>query len=147
MSEVDIKKFEDKQHRNKVTTLWREVFGYKDARNSPELVIDKKLEAVDGLFFVAVKENAVVGTIMAGYDGHRGWIYSLAVLPEYRRKGVGSALLEFAEKKLSSLGCVKINLQILGENEEAHKFYQANGYTTEERISMGKQLKENIKIV
>ena len=145
MSKINIKEFDNTKHRQEVITLWREVFGYEDARNAPELVIDKKIEVDDGLFFVAVKDNAVVGTIMAGYDGHRGWIYSLAVLPKYRRKGIASALLEFAEEKLSKLGCVKINLQIMGENKEAHTFYQANEYRTENRISMGKQLKENIK--
>ena len=85
-----------------------------------------------------------VGTIMAGYDGHRGWIYSIAVSLNYRGKGIGSSLLAFAERKLSELGCMKINLQIMEGNEVVESFFLANGYQTEKRISMGKHLPENI---
>jgi ribosomal protein S18 acetylase RimI-like enzyme len=82
---------------------------------------------------------------MAGYDGHRGWIYSLAVFSMYRKQGVGSALLSHTEQRLSSLGCMKINLQVREENDAAEKFYISNGYSVEGIISMGKQLKENIR--
>ena len=132
-------------HRGQVIELWQEAFGYTTARNAPALVIDKKLVIDDGLFFVGIKNGMVIGTVMAGYDGHRGWIYSLAVLPMYRKQGVGSALLSHAEQELSSLGCMKINLQVLEGNEAAEKLYISNGYSVEMRISMGKQLKENIR--
>ena len=137
--------FDNLRHRKQVVKLWQDVFGYGRGRHCPELAIDKKMAAKDGLFFVAINQQIVVGTIMAGYDGHRGWIYSLAVLPTHRKKGVGSALLTFAEKRLSSLGCMKINLQVGDGNETVQRFYQANGYLTEKRISMGKLLKENIE--
>jgi len=81
---------------------------------------------------------------MAGYDGHRGWIYSIAVSPNYRKQRIGSTLLAFAERKLSEIGCMKINLQIMEGNEAVENFYLANGYHTEKRISMGKRLPENI---
>ena len=81
---------------------------------------------------------------MAGYDGHRGWIYSMAVHPDHRMQGIGTALLAFAEKKLSSLGCVKINLQIMEGNEDVRRFYQTNGYAVEKRVNMGKRLGENV---
>jgi ribosomal protein S18 acetylase RimI-like enzyme len=81
---------------------------------------------------------------MAGYDGHRGWIYSIAVSPNCRKQRIGSSLLAFAERKLSGLGCMKINLQIMEGNEVVENFYLANGYQTEKRISMGKRLPENI---
>ena len=103
-------------------------------------MIDKKTRVADGLFFVALEEDTVIGTVMAGYDGHRGWIYSLAVLPAYRKRGIGTALLEHAEKKLANLGCVKVNLQVMEGNETVVGFYHANGYSTENRISMGKRL-------
>lgn len=86
----------------------------------------------------------MVGTVMAGYDGHRGWIYTVAVIPVYQKTGIGTALLKHAEKRLSELGCVKINLQILEDNKDVEAFYQANGYVTEKRISMGKRLVENV---
>jgi ribosomal protein S18 acetylase RimI-like enzyme len=124
--------------------LWNRVFGYGDARNSPELAIDKKLEAGDSLFFVAASGQDVVGTVMAGYDGHCGWIYLLAVSPEHRHRGIGTALIRHAEDELARRGCVKINLQILESNESVVKFYFSNGYAVEKRISMGKQIQKNI---
>ena len=136
--------FDNSLHRDKVISLWKEVFGYEAAHNAPGLVIDKKLEFGDGLFFIAQNNEAVIGTIMAGYDGHRGWIYSIAVSPNLQRQGIGSSLLAFAEAKLSELGCMKINLQIMEGNEDVENFYVANGYQTEKRISMGKCFPENI---
>ena len=90
--------FNNRLHRDKVISLWKEVFGYEANHNAPRLVIDKKLEFGNGLFFIALYNKAVVGTIMAGYDGHRGWIYSIAVSPNQQKQGIGSALLAFAER-------------------------------------------------
>ncbi len=142
--DVRIETFVDGEHRDQVVGLWTRVFGYKDPRNEPGLVIDKKLAARDGLFFVALVDDRVVGTAMAGYDGHRGWVYSMAVLPGDRGKGIGTRLLEHAEGKLGELGCVKINLQVFGHNESVKEFYLKNGYAVEERISMGKEIPENV---
>ncbi len=145
MNDFQIQEYNDKLHREEVIELWDKVFGYATARNAPALVIDKKLAINDGLLFIGIKNGKVIGTVMAGYDGHRGWIYSLAVLPLYRKQGIGSALLSYAEQKLSSLGCMKINLQVIEGNGVAEKLYIANGYSIEKRISMGKELKENIR--
>lgn len=132
--------YDDSRHRDQVVTLWQNVFGYEADHNLPTLVIDKKRAADDDLFFVAQANDKVVGTVMAGYDGHRGWIYSMAVSPEYRKQGLGSQLLSLAETKLSEIGCIKINLQIMEENQAVENFYLSNGYHTEKRISMGKRL-------
>ena len=104
----------------------------------------KELEAREGLIYVALSGQLLVGTIMAGYDGNRGQIYALGVLPDYQRQGIGSSLLAFVEKKLSALGCRKINLQMLEGNEAAERFFSANGYQTEKRINMGKRLSQGI---
>ena len=136
--------FDNLKHRAQVILLWKEVFGYEADHNTPELVIDKKFEFGDGLFFIATVNQDVVGTVMAGYDGHRGWIYSIAVSSEYRKQGLSTDSLSFAEKKLSNIGCMKINLQIMEDNEPVEKFYLSNGYQTEKRISMGKRLPQNI---
>ena len=141
---IKIISFDNKIHRQPVMELWRQVFGYEDARNVPGFVIDQKLAAADGLFWVAVYNDAVVGSVMAGYDGHRGWIYSMAVAVQYQHHGAGSALLKHAETQLSDLGCVKINLQIMGGNETVQEFYRTNGYVVENRISMGKQINANL---
>jgi ribosomal protein S18 acetylase RimI-like enzyme len=93
---LEIVVFDDGEHRAQVIDIWKRVFGYDTARNDPALVIDKKLAVKDGLFLVALEDDRVVGTIMAGYDGHRGWMYSMAVTPERRGRGIGSRLLERA---------------------------------------------------
>ena len=134
----------DSVHRSQVVALWEKVFGYEAPHNKPGLAIDKKLSIDDQLFFVAVVDNEAVGTIMAGYDGHRGWIYSLAVAPSHRRQGIGTQLVAHAERALIGKGCVKINLQILEGNESVVAFYSNLGFAVEKRISMGKRILENV---
>lgn len=141
---LEVRGYDDGEHRAQVMDLWQRVFGYPDPRNDPAMVLAKKLAAGDGLLFVAVEGREVVGTVMAGYDGHRGWIYSMAVMPERRGEGIGTRLLERAEGALRDLGCVKINLQIYGTNEGVERFYIKNGYRVEDRTSMGKEIPENI---
>ena len=139
-NQTRLEEFENTKHRKQVIELWKTVFGYESAHNAPEVVIDKKLQNTDSLFFIAQKGDKVVGTVMAGYDGHRGWIYSIAVHPDCQRQGIGSDLLLHAQGKLENLGCLKINLQIMEGNEAVQGFYTANGYSVEQRISMGKKL-------
>ena len=100
-----IRQYEDATDRDQVVVLWRNVFGYETAHNEPNLAISKKIATNDGLFFVAVENTEVVGTIMSGYDGHRGWLYSVAVDPNNRLSGLGSSLVHHAEKALAELGC------------------------------------------
>jgi ribosomal protein S18 acetylase RimI-like enzyme len=82
----------------------------------------------------------LLGTAMAGYDGHRGWLYSLGVHPDVRREGVARALLETAERALAALGCPKVNLQVLADNDLAKDFWRAAGYAQDEVVSFGKRL-------
>jgi ribosomal protein S18 acetylase RimI-like enzyme len=111
------------------------------ARNEPGLAIDKKVAVDDGLFFVACTRDEIVGTVMAGYDGHRGWIYSLAVRPAQQKLGIGKKLMAHAETALRKLKCPKVNLQVLDSNTGVVEFYKKLGYAVEPRISMGKLLK------
>ncbi|MCF5311133.1 Acetyltransferase YpeA [Pseudomonas fluorescens] len=144
LSRHPIGPYRDRQHRAQVVALWQEAFGYDTAHNLPTLVIDKKLAVNDGLFFVATDKKTVVGTILAGYDGHRGWLYSVAVHADYRRHGLGSSLVRHAEQALTALGCMKVNLQITSGNDGVAGFYEALGYGVEPRISMGKKIVGNI---
>jgi ribosomal protein S18 acetylase RimI-like enzyme len=146
MTPITLKPFENLNHREQVIALWEAVFGYETAHNSPNLVIDKKIAIGDGLFFVAVAGVEVVGTIMAGYDGHRGWIYSLAVRSTHRKQGIGSSLVSHAERALTEKGCMKINLQIMQGNETVAGFYSSLGFSEEKRVSMGKRIRENIPV-
>ena len=139
MAGMTILPYDDGAHRDQVIALWKAVFGYTAAHNDPGRSIDRKL-ACDDLFWVAEQGGLVVGTVMAGYDGHRGWIYSLAVRPDLRRGGIGAGLMRAAEERLAGLGCDKVNLQIVGGNAGAKAFYESCGFLEEDRISMGKRL-------
>ena len=125
-----------------VAELWREVFPGSPSWNHPETDIQRKLSVQRELFLVATLGSEVVGTAMAGYDGHRGWVYYVAVSPRHRRRGIGTALMNSVEQRLASLGCPKLNLQVRASNHEVVSFYEQLGHKIEERISMGKRLVE-----
>ena len=136
---MEIRQFRESD-RADVIALWNDVFAYPAAHNDPASAIDRKLAIDPELFFVAVVDSTVAGTVMGGYDGHRGWVYSLAVASNRRRQNMGSALMKHLEMQLSRLGCPKVNLQVYAENREVVAFYEELGYHVEERVSMGKLL-------
>ena len=113
-------------------------FDYPTAYNAPAASIRRKAAAADGLFWVAEDGGAVVGTVMAGWDGHRGWIYSLGVLPGHRGSGIGTALMRRALDELAARDCPKVNLQVVEGNRGVVDFYARLGFKVEERISMGR---------
>lgn len=130
-----------------VEALWQQVFGYAEPRNAPDLVLREKVawdhaSGVAPLLIVAVREAKLVGTVLAGYDGHRGWLYRLAVAEAMRRQGVGRQLIRHAEDRLRALGCRKVNLQVHAHNEAIAGFWQAVGYSREARVSLGKDLSQ-----
>lgn len=111
--------------------------------NDPHEDIRRKLAVDDGLFLLAEEEERVVGSIMGGYDGHRGSIFYLAVDPDHRNRGLGVALLEEVERRLLERGCPKINLQVRTDNEDAIGFYLRQGFAREDLIDLGKRLIED----
>jgi ribosomal protein S18 acetylase RimI-like enzyme len=136
---VEVRAFQPSDH-DAVVELWRTVFPKAPARNDPVLDIQRKAAVQPDLFLVACLDGSLVGTCMAGYDGHRGWVHLVAVAPQVRRRGVGAALMGRAELLLAELGCPKLNLQVRAATPEAVAFYERLGYRVEERISMGKTL-------
>ena len=129
-----------------VVALWQEAFPeYRDVtrpQRNPHLSIANKMATQPELFFVAELDGRVVGTVMSGYDGHRGWMYSLAVDTAYRRLGIGKQLVAHAEAALTARGCPKVNLQVLSAKEDIRAFYEALGYRADAVISLGKRLGE-----
>jgi ribosomal protein S18 acetylase RimI-like enzyme len=123
-----------------VIALWSHCFNYPAAHNNPEDSIRRKTALDDKLSFVAESGKSLVGTVMAGWDGHRGWIYSLAVNPESRNLGIGCSLVNHAVEALRNLDCPKVNLQVMPDNVEVIRFYEKMGFQTEPRISMGQKL-------
>ena len=137
---VDVMPYSE-PHFHGVRLLWEEVFPNDPPWNRAEVAIPEKLRVQPDLFLLACDQaHDVVGTVMAGYDGHRGWLYAVAVKPSRQREGIGSLLLEAAQTRLAEMGCRKINLQVRAGNEAVAAFYRQHGYAVEERISMGKRL-------
>ena len=110
-------------------------------QNDPQIDIKKKMEYQPDLFFVGIADDKVVASIMVGYEGHRGWINYMAVLPQYQKKGFGGQLLDRAVHELQKLGCQKINLQVRETNQEVIEFYKRHGFTNDHVLSFGKRLK------
>lgn len=131
-----IRKYRD-QDKESLITLWEEVFPDAAPHNNPAHVIEEKL-AVDDLIFVAEQDGIIHGACQAGYDGHRGWLYSVAVSPDQRRRGIGTRLINKAIDALKKRGCQKINLQIRAGNTPVIGFYESLGFKVEDRVSMGR---------
>jgi ribosomal protein S18 acetylase RimI-like enzyme len=120
--------------------LWEQVLPDAAPHNDPRVSLENKLRTGDGLLLVATLDGQIVGTVMGGYDGHRGWVYSLAVLPQARRRGIGTALCRKLEQLLQDRGCLKLNLQVRSNNTAVIAFYEKLGFAIEQRASLGKRL-------
>jgi ribosomal protein S18 acetylase RimI-like enzyme len=108
--------------------------------NDPRRDIARKLRVRPDLLLVAAEAGEVVGSVMVGYEGHRGWINYLAVAPSHRQQGLGRLLMAEAELRLLREGCPKVNLQVRAGNDGVVAFYRRLGYDAEEMVSMGKRL-------
>ncbi|HEX5859663.1 MAG TPA: GNAT family acetyltransferase [Microbacterium sp.] len=122
-----------------VISLWQQT-GLTRSWNNPHLDIQRKLSVQPELFFVAVDRDEVVGSVMAGYDGHRGWLYYLASSPQRRGEGIARALVAAAEDALLELGCPKVQLMVRPDNEDVLGFYDALGYERFATTTTGKRL-------
>lgn len=122
-----------------VLTLW-ERCDLLRPWNDPELDIERKQNHDPDLFLVAEVSGVVAGTVMGGYDGHRGSAYYLGVHPEYRGRGIANALMNRLEKKLIARGCPKIQLMVRAENDAVISMYEKLDYEVIESISLGKRL-------
>lgn len=122
-----------------VVRLWQ-ACGLTRPWNDPYRDIARKLTVQPELFLVGTVSNNVVASIMAGYDGHRGWVNYLAVAPALQRQGCATRLMREAEQRLTAMGCPKINLLVRRGNEPVAAFYRKLGYETDEVISLGKRL-------
>jgi ribosomal protein S18 acetylase RimI-like enzyme len=122
-----------------VIALWQ-ACGLTRPWNDPRKDIERKRAVQPELFWVATQHDRVVGTVMTGYDGHRGWVNYLAVHPDMRGQGLGTCLMREAEAHLLALGCPKLNLQVRADNAQAVAFYHRLGYAQDAVLSLGKRL-------
>ena len=122
-----------------VVKLWQEC---KLTRpwNDPHKDIARKLKVQPELFLVGVIDGALMASVMAGYEGHRGWVNYLAVGPAFRGRGFARLLMARVETELLRRGCPKINMQVRNTNAAALDFYRRLGYVQDESVSLGKRL-------
>lgn len=125
--------------RTHVIELWK-TCGLTRPWNDPDKDISRKLAVQPELFFVGEIESKVIASVMAGYDGHRGSIYYLAVSPQYQARGFGAALMQKAEVALLAMGCPKLNILVRSSNEAVLAFYNRLGYAAEDVVCIGKRL-------
>ncbi len=138
---IEIRPFRP-EDQEPVVALWQRC-GLLRPWNDPRKDIARKLRVQGELLLVGTVDGVVVAAVMAGYEGHRGWINYLAVSPEHRRAGLGRAMMAAAEGRLKALGCPKVNLQIRRDNPEVVAFYARLGYLEDAVVSMGKRLEQD----
>ena len=122
-----------------VVDLWGAT-GLTRPWNDPLSDIRRSRAVWPNLLLVAHDDEDVVGSVMAGYDGHRGWLYYLATLPSHRGRGIARALVAEAEARLTALGCPKVMLMVRSDNTAVLEFYDALDYTRETAVLTGKRL-------
>ncbi len=119
--------------------LWHAA-GVATPQNDSGKDIQRKLAVDPELLLIAESDGQLVGSVMGGYEGHRGWVNYLAVLPKFQRRGIASCLMKEIEAALLQRGCPKINLQVRSSNLSALGFYTALGYLDDNVVGLGKRL-------
>ncbi len=122
-----------------VVLLWLRT-GLEESSEAARASVAAKLAVQPELFLVGALGGRVVATVLAGYDGHRGWLHRVAVDPDQQKGGIGRALVFAAERALAARGCPKLNLQVRGGNQAVVGFYERLGFRAEDRASLGKRL-------
>ncbi|MBL0715492.1 MAG: GNAT family acetyltransferase [Desulfosarcina sp.] len=136
--QITIRPYQNEDRRDTIA-LWHDCH-LVVPQNDPHEDILRKIRFQPEFFLVGLDEGHLIATVMAGYEGHRGWINYLAVSPRHRRKGLGRQMLAAAEERLRSLGCPKINLQVRRTNTAVINFYRNAGFDEDEVVSLGKRL-------
>jgi ribosomal protein S18 acetylase RimI-like enzyme len=119
--------------------LWREV-GLTRPWNDPEADLRRAVAGPASAVLAGVQDDALVATAMVGHDGHRGWVYYVAVAPDERGNSYGREIMRAAEDWLIDRGIPKLNLMIREDNESATAFYAALGYARDQVIVLSKRL-------
>lgn len=135
---ISIRPFTEEDY-DSVIKLWEIVFPGALHHNNPARDLRTRREVPPELFLVATREEGIIGTVMAGYDGQQGWVYYLGVDPAFRRQGIGTSLMKRVEARLLGMGCRELHLQIWASKAEVQAFYESMGYLSEGRQTMWKK--------
>jgi len=122
-----------------VAALW-EACGLTRPWNDPHADIALARRTPSAEVFVGQLDISIVASVMCGSDGHRGWLYYLAVEPALRDSGHGRAMVAYAEKWLAAQGVRKVELMVRNENTTVQRFYEAIGYAVEPVAVMARWL-------
>ena len=141
MTELEIRPYRA-EDETAVIGLWRQC-ELIVPWNNPRADIMRKCADSPELFFVGLVDNDIIATCMAGYDGHRGWIYYLAVAGAWQRQGIATHLVRHAEARLTGLGCAKIDLMVRNTNDSVIAFYKSIGYADDPVVVLSKRLLED----
>ncbi len=125
-----------------VINLWQ-VCNLIKPWNNPQKDIARKLIDSPELFLVGIMNEKLIASVMAGYDGHRGWIYYLAVDPDFQNQGIGRQIMVAAEERLLKIGCPKIDLMVRKNSLEVIRFYEKIGYGHDDVVTMSRRLLED----
>jgi len=102
--------------------------------------IEKKVRRDPDLFLLAEEDGEIVGTVLGGFDGRRGFVYHLAVEEGHRKRGIASLLMDELERRLRSLGCIRVHLLVVPDNAGAMQFYEARGWEKMDLFAYAKDL-------
>jgi ribosomal protein S18 acetylase RimI-like enzyme len=108
--------------------------------NDPSADLQRALDGAASTILAGSEDDTLLATVMVGHDGHRGWVYYLAVHPDARGRGHGRAMMQAAETWLTDRGVPKLNLMVRGDNSLARAFYTALGYTTDDVVVLSRRL-------
>lgn len=122
-----------------VIALWQ-TCGLTRPWNDPAADIALARKGSNAAVLTGRDDSLIVATVLVGHDGHRGWVYYLAVDPDYRHKGYGRAMMDAAERWLHERGIEKLQLLVRADNKSVKSFYQSLGYSEQERITYAKWL-------
>jgi ribosomal protein S18 acetylase RimI-like enzyme len=127
------------EHQQDVIALWRRCDLVR-SWNDPVKDIARKQNVQPELFLVGFERGRLIASAMAGYDGHRGNVYYLAVDPGFQGRGFGRAIMSAVEELLAAHGCPKLNILIRSSNLQVQRFYERLGYSLQEIVCVGKRL-------
>jgi ribosomal protein S18 acetylase RimI-like enzyme len=135
---LNIRPFEPAD-RAAVIALWR-ACDLTRPWNDPDSDIAFCMSKPESTILVGEQDGKIVASVMTGHDGHRGWLYYLAVEPSLQKSGFGRTMVTAAEDWLQARGVPKVMLMVRPENERVRAFYDALGYTEEPRVIFSRRL-------
>ncbi|HEY5711261.1 MAG TPA: GNAT family acetyltransferase [Allosphingosinicella sp.] len=122
-----------------VIALW-EACGLTRPWNDPVADFARAIEGPTSTILLLRDGDGIAASVMVGFDGHRGWVYYLAVAPERRRAGLGRAMMDAAEAWLRERGAPKLQLMVRADNSHAIGFYKSLGLEPQKVVTLGRFL-------